>query len=57
MSKFNNSLVDYLQEQVNLSLKNSLQKKQNGVMELEFFPSRFGSFFEIGEKLKISMKK
>ena len=45
-----------LQEQVNLSLKNSLQKKQNGVMELEFFPSRFGSFFEIGEKLKISMK-
>jgi hypothetical protein len=45
-----------LQEQFNLSLKRALLKKQNGVMELELLPSRFGSFFEIGEQLKISMK-
>lgn len=44
------------QEQFNWSLKNILLKKQNGVMELELLPNRFGSFYEIGEKLRISMK-
>lgn len=45
-----------VQEQFNLSLKSKLLKKQKGVMELELLPSRFGSFFEIGEQLKITMK-
>jgi hypothetical protein len=44
------------QESWSRALKALMQKKRSGIMELELVPNQFGSYFNLGEKLKISLK-